>query len=233
MNIIENIAHFWRIKMRINNLFKNLFFVGLILLLFSCFLDWYSFQMINSNGETIVRWNYHLLFGWTTSFSDSFNNNFRPDLPLFPLTINIVLIGLIVFSAYIVLFNNVENITPKDNKMFYGYGIMALPILVIYYLWMFPWYLEDLYYPSMVVNDLGTGVISVYTIELGNILAIFSFPMIFAYSLFYFVTILKFERKDNSPDNIVHELLHDSQEELDLDKLIAKEEVKKNLMEKG
>jgi len=212
--------------MRIIDLFKNLFFVGLILLFISCFFEWYSFQMISSSGETVVKWSYHLFFGWTTPLSDSFNDSYRPNLPLFPLTINIIFIGLIIFSAYIVFFNNIENITPQDNKVFYGYGIMALPILLIYYIWIFPWYLEDLYYPTMMINDLGTGFLSVYTIELGSILAILSFPLIFAYAFFYFVTVLKFERKDNSPDNIVHELLRNTQEELDLDKLIAEEVVK-------
>lgn len=213
--------------MRIIDLFKNLFFIGLILLFLSCFFEWYSFQMITSSGETVVKWSYHLFSGWTTPFSDSFNDNYRPTLTLFPLTINIILVGLIFFSTYIVFLNNVENITPEDNKMIYGYGIMALPILLIYYIWIFPWYLEDLYYPTMVTNDLGTGFISKYTIGLGNILAIFSFPLIFAYSLFYFLTVLKFERKDNSPDNVVHKLLQNTQEELDLDGLIAEEEVRK------
>lgn len=212
--------------MRIIDLFRYLFFVGLILLLFSCFLDWYSIKMITSSGETVMLWKYNLFSGWTTPLSDSFNDYYRPNLPLFPLAINIMLIGLIIFSAYIVLFNNIESITPQDNKMFYAYGIMALPILIIYYIWIFPWDLGDLYYPTIIVNDLDTGLVSEYTIGLGNILAIFSFPLIFAYTLFYFITVLKFERKDNSPDNIVYKIIHNTRKELDLDKLIAEEGVK-------
>ncbi|MFX1364512.1 MAG: hypothetical protein ACFFCE_19480 [Promethearchaeota archaeon] len=213
--------------MHIDKLFKNLFFLGLILLFLSCFVEWYSFKIITSNGEIIVNWNYDLFYGWTSPLSDSFNGLYYPGEPVFPLIINIILVLLIFFSGYIVFFNNLEKITPQTNKMLFGYGIMALPILLIYYIWIFPWDLKDLYYPMMIVNNLETGLTSVYTIGLGNILAIISFPLIFAYSFFYFLTSYKFEKKETTPDSIVQTIINNSQNELDLDRLIAEEQVKK------
>ena len=218
--------------MHIDRYFKSLCYIGLMVLFLSCFLEWYSFRIITSSGEMVVKWKYNLFFGWTTPLSDPFNDHYRPSVPIFPLTINIILVVLIFFSGYIVAFNNLEEITPKTNKMFYGYGIMALPMLLIYYIWIFPWELKDLYYPTMTVTNLETGLTTMYTIELGNILAICSFPMIFAYSFFYFFTSIKFEKKDTTPDSHVQALIDNSQEKLNLDRLIAKVEVKHNIRNK-
>ena len=213
--------------MRIIDLFKNLFFIGLIVLFLSSFFDWYSFSMINSNGETIVKWSYHLFFGWTTPFSNSsVNNEYRPESSLFPIAINIILIGLIIFSVYIVIFKNIENISSEKNKIIYGYGIMALCILILYYISSFPWYLGELYYPAINIEDLESGSTFIYTIELGYILQILAFPMIFAYALYYFMTAFKFEKEESTPERIVHDLVLKVQEELDFDKLIAEEELK-------
>ncbi|NVM34503.1 MAG: hypothetical protein HWN81_02835 [Candidatus Lokiarchaeota archaeon] len=226
MNIDINIAHFWRTNMQIDKFFKNLCYVGLMLLFLSCFLEWYSVKIITSSGEMVVKWNYNLFSGWTSPLSDSFNELNRPTVLLFPLIINVILVVLIFFSGYIVAFTNLEKITPQTNKMLYGYGIMALPMLLVYYFWIFPWDLKDLYYPTMMVTNMETGLNTIYTIGLGNILAIISFPLIFAYSSFYFVTTYKFEKKENTSETIVQELIHNSQEQLDLDRLIAKEELK-------
>ncbi len=213
--------------MRIIDVFKNLFFVGLMVLFFSCFFDWYSFSMINSNGEMIMKWSYHLFFGWATPFSNSsVNNEYQPESSLFPISINVVLIGLIIFSVYIVVFKNIENITSEKNKIVYGYGIMALCILILYYISSFPWYLGELYYPAINIDDLESGSTFIYTIELGYILQVLAFPMIFAYTLYYLMTAIKFEKEESAPEKIVHDLVLNVQEELDFDKLIAKEELK-------
>lgn len=181
---------------------------------------------MTSSGELVAKWNYALFSGWTSPLSDSINNSFRPNVSLFPLTINIILVVLIFFSGYIVFFNSLEKITPQSNKLLYGYGIIALPILLIYYILIFPWELEGLYYPVIMIKNYETGLNYLYTIELGNILAIISFPLIFSYSFFYFMTSLRFEQKDTPPESFIHALIRNSQEEFDLDRLIAEEQVK-------
>ena len=57
-------------KNKIITSFKTLFFIGLILLFFSFFLDWYSFQIYDSTG-LVVSWNYNLFVDWSTPLSNS------------------------------------------------------------------------------------------------------------------------------------------------------------------
>ena len=57
--------------------------------------------------------------------------------------------------------------------------------------------------------------------------------MIFAYALYYFMTAIRFEKEENTPEKIVHNLVLKVQEELDFDKLIAKEELKSTIYNKA
>ncbi|MFW9987737.1 MAG: hypothetical protein ACFFC3_03700 [Candidatus Odinarchaeota archaeon] len=217
--------------MAVDSFFKKLYFIGISLLTLSCFLDWYSLRITDLRGEVVAEWNYNFFFGWKSPLSDSpfyeaFNELYRPTFSLLPCSISILLVVLIIISSYIIAFNTLEKITPRTNKRVYGYGVIALPMLLIYLIWSFPWMLEDLYYPNMKITDSELGLVTVYTIGLGNILVIISFPFIFAYSFFYFMTIFRFEKKESTHQTKVQSLIENSQQDLDLDTLIATEKLK-------
>lgn len=220
--------------MRITYYFKVLFFVGLTLAFLSCFVEWYSIKIFLPSGEIVVWWRYHLLSEWTTPLTGVYNEFNRIDMVIYPLSLNSVLLVLIIFSGYIALFSNIEKTKPEKNKNFYAYGIMVLPFLLIYYIWVFPWHLGGFYYNVSFTDPL-SGNKFVNTVGSGFFLQICSFPMIFAYSFFYFLTALRYEKKNTVPDAIENESIQNTYVDLDLDRLIEEEEVEiynKNLGKK-
>lgn len=211
--------------------FKILYLIGLILLFISFFLEWYVVQVYNSEGSLIAYWSYNPLFKWKTIFSESssFNNNTRPkDLaisPLFPW----IFIIFIVLSAYCVVFNDLENMKKIEKIQKYSYVNLFLLFLNIFYLFIFPAYYllpNELYFPFVEINDEDLDCVYHYSIGPGYILQMIGFISIFPYIIFYYQTSLKFKSQKNSPNEMMGDYLEQIQEPIDMDKLIAQEEMK-------
>ncbi|MFX0135495.1 MAG: hypothetical protein ACFFDN_17760 [Candidatus Hodarchaeota archaeon] len=214
-----------------NRTFRITYLVGLIFLFFSIFLEWYCFQIFNLDNELIVSWNYNLFFGWITPFPSSFTLNgvMRPENTTIPLIMNILFLSSIIISGYVVLFKDVSNAVDikKYNKYAYFNGFVLLIvfsyIIISPVLYLIPY---ELYFPLLNIRNYDAGFIFLYTIGPGYILQLFSFPLLFPYSVFYYQTVTLFRQEDHTPEKIVDNLINKAQEPLDLDKFIAEEELK-------
>jgi len=208
-----------------------MYIIGLIFIFFSFFLDWYSFQILDINQNILVSWKYNIFFEWSTPIITeiALNIAYRPEDISVPWIINLFIIIALIFSGYIVLFKNVEKAkSTKDlTSLMYINGFLLF--LVLFYLLIFPlMYLipKNLYFPLLYIEDLNTNFVYFYSIGIGYLFHMISFPLIFPYTLFYFSTVSQFERESTTPENIVRNIINKTQELLDLDKFIAQEELK-------
>ena len=217
-------------KTNLKTRFKYLYIVGWLLLFTSLFLEWYIFQVYSSGNKLLVSWNYNLFTEWTTviSSSNSYYSKMRPSNLALPFPITAIFIGLLFISLYSVLFKDIE--TQELNRLSnYAYLNLCLLVLNVYYIFAFPmFYLmpHKLYFPYLLVKDPKSGLNYFYSIGPGYILQIIGFILIFPYLLFYYQTVSRFESKANSPVNLMKKYIAQVQEPLDLDQLIAKEQVK-------
>jgi hypothetical protein len=219
-------------KSKIAQSFRIIYFIGLILLFFSLFLDWYSFEIYDFENELVVSWSYYFFIGWVTPFSESspLNEAMKPENVSIPFIVNILLFIALIASGYIVILKNVDQATNIKSYNKYGYVNGFLLFLIAYYIIICPvMYLipNELYYPLLNIRNYDSELIKWYTIGPSYILQVISFPLIFPYSVFYFKTISKFIQHERTPEKIFHRMIQKSQELLDLDQYIAEEQLKK------
>ena len=217
-------------KTNLKTKFKYLYLAGWLLLFTSLFLEWYIFQVYSSGNKVLTNWNYNLFTEWTSlvSSSNSYNSRMRPSNLMVPFPIHVLFIGILFISGYSVLFKDIE--TQELNGLSnYAYINLCLLALNLYYIFVFPmFYLmpQKLYFPYLLVKDPGSDLTYFYSIGPGYVLHIIGFILIFPYIMFYYQTVKRFESKANTPENLVQNYLRRVQEPLDLDQLIAKEQVK-------
>lgn len=221
-------------KIRSVQTFRVLFLIGLILLLFSVFLQWYSFQIYNLDHELLVSWDYTMFSGWNTPlvYSSFFNESMKPINNGSPLMFTILLAGGIILSGYVILFHDIENAINPDSCYKFGYLLAFVVAVIFVYICIFPaLYIisNNLMFPFFTVVNNDAGLISYYSIGPGYLLQLITFPLLFPYCFFYIATIRKFKQQDNTPEKKVEKLIIKSQDILDLDKLIAEEELKQKI----
>ncbi|MFX1467706.1 MAG: hypothetical protein ACFFB8_03515 [Promethearchaeota archaeon] len=214
--------------------FRMLFLSGLNLLLFSLFLQWYSFQIYNADNELLVSWEYTISTGWDTPLTDSsfFNDFMKPVNIGSPLLFTILLTGGIILSTYVILFQDIEQAKNPESFYKFGYILAFIVALVFTYVCIFPvLYIisNNLIFPLLIVENYESGLFYFYSIGPGYLLQLFSFPLLFPYCIFYFATIRKFKQQEYTPEKIVENLILKSQDVLDLDKLIAEEELNQKI----
>jgi len=211
--------------------FKMIFLIGLTLLFVSLFVDWYSFYAVNSEGQIVISWSYHLFSEWRTIFAPDavYNEFYHPENASLPVYIHIIFTMLILIAAYSVLFKDVENTTELHKLRRYGYLEICLLLLNLFYLVIFPvMYLlpNELYYPFVMYTNNELELLFVYNIGMGYVLQSIGFTLTFAYSIFYYQTVMKFERERTSPQKMIESFIQTVKEPLDLDKFIAEEQVR-------
>lgn len=202
-----------------------------MLLFTSLFLEWYSFQAYTNDNKLIAYWSYNLFTEWSTMISGDqhFNKQTKPNNLLIPIEISILFIFSIIASGFSVLFKDLEQNIELDKLYPYAYLNFLLISLNVYYIFAFPiFYLlpNKLYFPFLLVKDREMDVNYYYSIGPGYVLQILGFIMIFPYILFYYQTINNFKITKQSPKNVIQRYIQQVQEPLDLDSLIAKEELK-------
>jgi len=217
--------------------FKILYIIGLVLLFASLFLEWYVFQVYNSSDKLIAYWSYNPLIGWSTIFSkgSTFNNIAKPGELQMPLVLTGLFMVILVISGFSVIFKDIESQNDLEKLFPYSYVNLFLIALNLYYIFAFPvFYLlpHKLYFPFLLIKDREMDVVYYYSIGPGYILQIIGFIMIFPYSTFYYNTLVRFKSKEQSPDKVIKKYVQHVQETLDLDKLIANEELKLKFVDK-
>ena len=215
-------------KFKIKIIFRILYIIGLILLFLSMFLDWYYVQVFNNQGKLTASWAYNPFFEWYTITNNDKKFIKPPDL-LMPVIIHIIFLFTVGISGYIVLFNDVETKDDLEKLYPYAYVNFFLIVLNLYYIFAFPlFYLipNDLYFPFMKIRNKDIDATYIYYIGPGYILQVISFLFIFPYAIFYYKTIEKFKTRKHSYQRVIKSYIEQSQEPLDLDKLITQEELK-------
>ncbi|MFX1389402.1 MAG: hypothetical protein ACFE9Z_04980 [Promethearchaeota archaeon] len=221
-------------KIKLISLFRILNLIGCIFLVFSLFLEWYSIRVYTLDSELIASWTYYLFSGWTTYFSEgsTFNEQMRPEALMIPLVVSVLLIIGVILAGYVILFKNIENAAQIRSYYKFAYLLAFLVILVFFFAFISPiMYLvpEDLYFPLYTIIDHNLGYMFSYASGIGYVLQLLSFPFLFPYCLFYFSTIFTFIQQERTPERQVKEIISKAQEEIDLDKMIAEEELKQQI----
>jgi len=213
------------------SVYKIFFVVGLVLGFASVFLDWYYLQGISESGETVVYWIYNALFDWSTPFTEGalFNEYYQPKNATMPIAIVFIFIITLFLSAYSVLFHDVER---GDNLMKvrrFNFVNLSLVTLIGFFVLIFPLFFlipNGLYYPFLLYYDYELEVTFYFSIGPGYFFQFISFGFTFPYALFNHSVINTFEREQSSVENTINRYIVSVREELDLDKLIAREEYK-------
>jgi hypothetical protein len=217
-------------KRNTTSIFRIVYIIGLIMLFFSLFLEWYSFKTVDFGNSLLVSWSYYLFTSWQTPISSAsaLNMLIKPENILIPLIINIILIIVLFAAGYVVLFKNIDRATLVTSYNKYAYINIFLILLIGYYiivcpvLYLFP---QELYFPLLFIRDYDLEYIYIYSIGPGYIMQLISFPLIFPYSVFYYKTTSSFTQQEKSPEKLLQNVISNSQEVLDLDKYIAEEEL--------
>lgn len=222
---------------KVTHIFRMADLVGLMLILFSVFLEWYSFQIYNFDNNLVVSWSYYLFSEWRTPFSTSspLNEAMKPITATIPFIINILLIFGILASGYILLVKNIDRAHNLRNYTKYAYVNIFMMLLVGYYVVICPLlYLApyNLYFPLLSIKNYELELIYFYSIGPGYLLQLISFPLIFPYSVFYHKTVLIFIHEERGPEKILQATITSSQEYIDFDRYIAEEELKNGLTDK-
>ena len=211
------------------SVYKVLFVIGLVLGFASVFLDWYYLQGINDSGETVVYWIYNALFDWSTPFSTGalFNEVYQPKNATMPIAIVIAFIIILFLSAYSVLFHDVERGDNLLKVRRFNFVNLSLVTLVGFFVLIFPLFFllpNGLYYPFLLYYDYELEVTFYFSIGPGYFFQFISFGFTFPYALFNHSIITTFEKEQSSAENTINRYIKSVREELDLDKLIAREE---------
>ena len=215
---------------RARQYFRILYVLGLLFAFVSFFLEWYIYQVYSHNSLKSY-WSYNPLTGWTTLFSENstFNYTLKPNTFQIPISLTILYIIILVISAYTVIFRDVEQYEQLEKLTFYGYANMFLLLLMLFYIFAFPvFYLipNDLYFPFLYVKDKDTELIYHYSIGPGYFAQILGFIFVFPYAIFYYYTVTGFRSQEYSAKKAVTQYIKDVQEPIDMDTLIAREQLK-------
>jgi hypothetical protein len=212
-------------------MFRAFFILGLILLFISLFVEWYSFHMKDFGNNLLVSWSYTIFTAWSTPLSSGaiLNNAMKPTMALIPVMVNIILLVVITGAGYVVIIKNIDTAKELRNYNKFAYINIFLVLLTGFYVIICPiMYLapNKLYFPLLTVIDYDLEYIYTYSIGLGYILQLISFPLIFPYCVFYYKTTSSFIQQERAPETTLQNLILESQEAVDLDKYIAEEELK-------
>jgi len=208
--------------------FKVVYLAGVTVLFVSLFVNWYTFQMFE-NGILTVSWNYNIMLEWSTDLPPgiTINENFKPENLAVPPVLNFLFIGILLFTLYIIFFKDLEQTENIGVLRKFSFGFICLIALLLFYIVIFPIiYLvpNELYFPSLVDNNIDLAMRLSYSISYGYVLQLIGFLLIFPYSLHYYITVTQFEKQENTPERRIAAYIENVQERIDFDKYIAEEE---------
>jgi len=205
--------------------------IGLLFGFVSVFLDWYYFQGVNDSGEVVISWVYNVLFDWSTAFSQGagINDFYEPNNASLPIAIVIAFLVVLLLSAYSALFLDAERKENLSRLKNFGFVNLSLLTLIGFFVLIYPLFFllpNGLYYPFLVYYNYELEITLSYSLGPGYFLQLISFACTFPYAMFNHSIINTFEKEQNSVENKINQYINSTREDLDLDKLIAREELK-------
>jgi len=214
--------------------YKIIFIIGLLLGFVSVFLDWYYFQGVNDSGEVVMYWIYSALFDWSTALSQGavINELYEPKNASIPIAIVIAFLVVIFLSAYSTLFLDMERQDNLSKLKSFGFVNLFLVTLIGFFVLIYPLFFllpNGLYYPFLEYYNYELEITLSYSLGPGYFLQLISFACTFPYAMFNHSIINTFEKEQSSVENKINQYISSIREDLDLDKLIAREEFKLEL----
>ncbi|MBD3196029.1 MAG: hypothetical protein GF317_13305 [Candidatus Lokiarchaeota archaeon] len=209
---------------------RSLYIFGIICGLLSFIFDFYTFTGTNNSQEVIVNWSYNLLLGWYSSITSSniTNTQLKPYNEV-AIIIPILLLISLISGLFISLFKDIEQQEEIQNYSIHSYILVFILFLIQFYILIFPiFYLlqEDLYFPIIIFYDAVLELNFFHSIGLGYILLILSFICTFPYILNYFLTVRNYEMDIYNPELVLNDKIKEENEEIDIDKMIAEENIR-------
>ena len=207
---------------------KIAFLAGTVLLFISLFLEWYKFQVFDETSTLIATWTYSIFLEWETPFSSGnpTNEGYRPLNLEVPLAITVLFLIVLIAAVFVVLLKDIGSTSSSSTLRRFSYLPLFLVILTMFYIVVFPiMYLlpNELYFPGLTNIDSKSNYSFSYSISFGYILQLCGFVLIFSYALYYYITVAGLEKRDNTPQIQIDNIIHQVQENLNLDKYIAEE----------
>jgi len=211
--------------------YKIIFVIGLLFGFASVFLDWYYLQGVNDSGEVVMYWIYSALFDWSSAFSQGavINEFYEPKNASIPIAIVIAFLVVIFLSAYSTLFLDVERKDNLPKLKSFGFVNLFLVTLIGFFVLIYPLFFllpNGLYYPFLVYYNYELEITLSYSLGPGYFFQLISFACTFPYAMFNYSIINTFEKEQSSVENTINQYISSTREDLDLDKLIAREEFK-------
>ena len=211
--------------------------IGLTLGFISLFVDWYYFQAANGASELYIDWAYHLFMGWysPTELDNSIHNEFRPITGEIPIYITVLFIIFLAFSVYTVCIKDAESSTLSPLGT-YAFSNLGYILILVFYVLIFPilyllpngehWSASWGVYPYVLWNNSNLNFICI--VGPGYFLQMCALMCSIPYTLNYYHIIRTYE--EESSINSLQSKLKEIQTDLDLDKLIAEEEIALKLL---
>ena len=217
--------------MNIHQFFRAIFLIGIILLFTSLFLEWYSYRVFDINNNLIASWNYNVVLEWSTDLSElnSLNMFFKPNNLQIPFAMHFIFVLLLFFNVYCILFKDIESVQLDNKAKVYIYIQLSLLIFIGFYIVVFPiGYLlpQKLYYLFAEYYDPKSNISYSYSLGYGYFLQLIALIMIFPYILYAFQTYLRFEKENSNLNDVVQNIIKNTQEPLNMDKFIAEEQIR-------
>ncbi|TXT57103.1 MAG: membrane protein of unknown function [Promethearchaeota archaeon] len=209
------------------NIFRYLFVIGIFIIIFSLFLNYYTIRIYHEDGVLLVEHSYRLIFGWNHSsdylsllLPESLDFSENPTL-----IFTYILIPTLALSLYGAFFKDFQDAEDLVRLKFYSYSHLLLLGLVFFLLFVYPFsflFSNELYYPFLIIEQIDE--VLHYSVDLGYIGFLCSFICIVPYSLIYYVACYKFTIQSQTQQQALARVKKNLQQEIDLDKFIAEEE---------
>jgi hypothetical protein len=204
---------------------KILFISGLVMAFISLFLDWYYFKAYKS-GALITDWSFNILLGWKTSFIVDINSNdtLGPVDSMEVFMMGMMFIIIIAICGFGVIMKDVEITNSIEKSKPYIYLNIFLIMLNGYFIAIMPCmflFLNDLYFPFVIIEELKTEITRSYCIGPAYLMQLASFIAMFPHVLLSVLTMSRFIAEQGAPEVIMMKRLEESREEIPLDKFIA------------
>lgn len=206
--------------------FRIIFVLGVSLIVFSFFLDWYYYSFYISDEGTM--WGYNMFLGWvTTSETENYPNIVNMDLLFIASYLAIVFLTIMVFVYISFDLPGIKKQTQYEKIKSLGIIFPICACFNLVFTVVFFWRLIEaqMYFPFLtLINNFDNSFIS-YSIGPGCMIHLCSFVLIAPYSCFMVFIPYKF-KVAKSDETIDNDYIENYGKKINLDKIVLKEKVK-------
>jgi hypothetical protein len=201
--------------------FKILFGIGLLVLLGSLFLEWYSLRVFDISENLESRVCYFVFFEMNIAKNEMGINNIFSQNTFMPFFLSVAFILSIIMSLFSLIF-----IRSLKNQRSFSTAASLTFIITLYYVIVFPsLYLlpNDLYFPFLKTTESTLQIQLTYGLGIGYYMQIIGFLLIFPLTVYSYQSPL-IEQDQNEEDNSkLEEFLLTNKDNADLRKFIQEE----------